>query len=77
MREHVSATSPVGSRVAAVHGAREHFRRLRIQQTPTDALDACPNTLAWNRAPHEDDLPLMARQHAAPGDRLLYLDCDL
>jgi hypothetical protein len=65
MRVRAAAASPVGDCVAAILGRIENSGGLGIEQVRADPLHARADALAGNRTPHEDDLAVVARQHAS------------
>ena len=69
--EDVAAACRIASRLAPVRGRLLDERRCRVCGATPHLLDPHPHALAGNCAGDEDDLPLVASDHAPAGGGLL------
>jgi hypothetical protein len=74
--EDVAAASPVARDRPAIAGRRQHLDGLGVGETLARPFDPSGDALSGNRTPDEDDLPVMARQHATAGGWLLDVEGD-
>src|SRR5688572_5561405 len=72
----VAAASPVAGQRPPIRRRRDDLDGFGVGQALCRSLDAGSNALARDRAPDEDDLSMMPRQHAAAGRRLLDVERD-
>jgi hypothetical protein len=66
----VSATGGIHQRLSTIAMRLEDIDDRPMHNVTGDTLNAGTNPLARNRAAHEDDTPIMPREHAAARDDL-------
>ena len=72
-----TAAGEIDGGLTAIAGCRDDLHGLAKRELPLDPPDARSHALARYRALHEDDLPLVAREHPASRRRLLNRELDL
>ena len=77
MRVEAAAAQRVGERIAAVGGRLRDADHSRERDALAEPLDAREHRLAGDRARHQHDLAVLARDHPAAGCRLLDLQPEL